>query len=148
MPNFSLTSPAFPDGGAIPQVYACDGQGISPELAITDVPAGTKSLALVLHDPDAPRPGGFVHWVAYDIPVGTDRIPEGKEPSGIPGKNGTRKTGYFGPCPPSGEHRYYFHLYALDALIGTTGLDRAGLDAAMKGHILAETQLLGRYKKH
>src|SRR5438270_684375 len=115
-----LTSSAFQPHGSIPKQFTCEGNNISPELAWKNAPAGTKSLALIVHDPDAPRPGGFTHWVAYNIPASISQIAENaphdnKLPGGgLQGKNDYGETGYKGPCPPSGTHHYYFYLYALD----------------------------------
>lgn len=147
-----LTSTAFTEGGMIPKKYTCDGNDISPPLAWSDVPASAKALALICDDPDAPA-GTWVHWVAFNLPPSAKGLPEGikaeKQLSGggIQGTNSWRKIGYSGPCPPSGTHRYYFRLYALDAPL-TLGNNATSKDvqAAIKGHVLAEAQLMGRYK--
>lgn len=142
-----LTSSAFSEGGAIPAMYTCDGQNIDPPLSISGVPKNAKSLALTLEDPDAPS-GTFVHWVVYNIDSATREIGQGTEPMAAYGKNGTGKTGYTGPCPPSGTHRYYFKLYALDTMLpATEGLSKEQLLDAMHGHIIGMAQLMGTYKK-
>jgi Raf kinase inhibitor-like YbhB/YbcL family protein len=150
--TFQLTSPAFSDGGNIPDKYSRDGSNISPPLVWSDVPDGTKSLALIMDDPDAPS-GLFVHWILYGIPTNINKIAEGEHvPSTIPGSrhghNGFGTLGYDGPQPPKGTHRYYFHLFALNkdpAL--KSGATQSELNVAMQGHILAEAQLMGRFRK-
>lgn len=150
---FSLTSPAFTEGGAIPSKYTCDaGQtNPSPALAWKDVPAGTKSFALILHDPDAPLAGGFTHWVLYDVPATTSSLPEGFQPGsvGVSGTSGFRRAGYGGPCPPSGVHHYHFMLSALDvATLGLpAGATKADVEKAMAGHVLGKAELIGTYQR-
>ena len=151
--TIKLTSRAFQEGGAIPAQYTCDGQNVSPPLAWGDVPAETKSLALVADDPDAPR-GTWVHWVIYNLPASTRELPEGMPASGElaaggrQGRNDFDQTAYGGPCPPAGTHRYYFKLYALNTTLDRPiGATRQDLLRAMYGHILDEGQLMGRYKK-
>ena len=145
---FSLTSSVFQNNESIPSKYTCDAENVSPALMISGVPAGAKSLALIMHDPDAPREGGFTHWVRFNIPPQTTEISEATEPEGIAGAGGSGKGGYVGPCPPSGEHRYFFYLYALNAeLTLPVGATKAEVEAAMQGHILAGTELIGRYSK-
>jgi Raf kinase inhibitor-like YbhB/YbcL family protein len=148
-----LTSSAFTEGAMIPAKYSCDGQDISPPLAWTALPDGAKSLALICDDPDAPI-GTWVHWVAFNLPSDTTGLPEGvpaeKTPKtgGVQGTNSGRRIGYGGPCPPSGTHRYFFKLYALDnSLSLASNATAKDVQAAMKGHILAEAQLMGRYKR-
>ena len=148
-----LTTPAFADGEAIPRKYTCDGEDVSPPLEWCELPEGTQSLALILDDPDAPR-GLFVHWLLYGVPATENGVTEGTGGSdgsaagGRQGKNGFGKLGYGGPCPPSGRHRYYFHLFAVDhALDLPAGATRQQLDAALQGHILAEAQLMGTYQR-
>lgn len=148
-----ITSSAFSEGGIIPIDHTCDGKNISPPLAWTGVPEGTKSLALICDDPDAPM-GTWVHWVLFNIPAQLKdlpgNIPHGKiiENGARHGKNDFRKLGYGGPCPPGGTHRYYFKLYALDTeLTEEPGITKEKLLKAMEGHILAEGQLMGRYKR-
>ncbi|MCU0280613.1 MAG: YbhB/YbcL family Raf kinase inhibitor-like protein [Acidimicrobiia bacterium] len=141
-----LTSPAFADGAAIPLRFTCDGADLSPALEIADLPEGTACLALIMDDPDAPI-GTWDHWVAYDIPVAAS-IPEGIKALGIAGRNSWRKTGYGGPCPPFGEHRYFFRLYALGAPLGLLpGASKKQVLEAMRGRVLAEASLLGRYTR-
>lgn len=149
--TLSLSSPAFDDGGAIPAQYTCDGQDISPPLEWSGPPSGTESFALIADDPDAPA-GTWVHWVIYDLPAETRGLPEGVPAEdhltsgGVQGINSWPKTGYGGPCPPSGTHRYFFRLYALDVALGADpGLGKVELLAAMEGHLLAEAQLVGTY---
>ncbi len=146
--NFTLTSSAFSEGGNIPVQFTCSGAGISPPLTWSDAPANTKSFVLIVDDPDAPG-GTFTHWVAFDIPATQTEIAQGAKSIGKGGKNGRGQTGYTGPCPPSGTHRYFFTLYALD--VATLGLNdgaaRAEVESAMKLHTLAITQLMGRYSK-
>ncbi len=148
-----LTSSAFQSGGPIPAQYTCMGQNGSPPLVWTDVPAATKSLALIVDDPDAPR-GTWVHWVVYDLPPATKELPAGVPArealvgGGRQGKNDFGQVGYGGPCPPSGTHRYYFKLYALNAELNLpAGASKQDLLKAMYGHILDEGQLLGRFSK-
>lgn len=152
MNQIQLSSPVFKEGQTIPKRYTCDGEDVSPQLSWKDVPAGTKSLALIVDDPDAPV-GTWVHWVIYDIPPSLNGLQEGtpKTPAvdgiGVQGVNGFRKVGYGGPCPPKGSsHRYFFKLYALDQLIGLPArASKADVEKAMKGHILAQGQLMGIY---
>jgi len=149
----TITSTAFTEGSMIPQNYTCDGEDISPPLAWSGVPDGTKSLALICDDPDAPM-GTWVHWVLFNIPAHIMELPT-KIPSEKIIQNGAkhgindfRKFGYGGPCPPGGTHRYYFKLYALDTEINVeAGITKAQLLKTMEGHILAEGQLMGRYKR-
>jgi len=142
-----LTSPAFVDGGTIPSRYTCDGANISPPLKISDVPEGTESLALVMDDPDAPM-GTFDHWVVWNIPKGTREIPEGTEPQGVQGRTNFGKLGYGGPCPPSGTHGYKFKLYALSKKLDLKeGASKRELERAMKGNIIEEVVLTGKYSR-
>ena len=151
--EITLRSSAFEEGGMIPRQYTCDGQDVSPPLAWDSIPGGTKSLALICDDPDAPR-GDWVHWVIFNIPADTGQLPENvpahKElPGGaLQGSNDFRRIGYGGPCPPGGTHRYFFKLYALDTLLNLkTGAGKADLLKAMQGHILGQGQLMGKYKR-
>ncbi|MBU4313101.1 MAG: YbhB/YbcL family Raf kinase inhibitor-like protein [Candidatus Omnitrophica bacterium] len=141
-----LTSPEFENNGFIPKKFTCQGEDINPALVINGIPDAAKSIALVVDDPDAPM-GMWVHWVVYDIPV-VSRIEE----DSIPGKEGMNDFGrkdYGGPCPPSGTHRYFFKVYALDAELNPEeGLTRRDLEKAMQDHILAKAELIGLYKKH
>jgi Raf kinase inhibitor-like YbhB/YbcL family protein len=148
-----LSSPAFADGAVIPMRYTCTGDDVSPPLAWSDTPAGAKSVALIVDDPDAPA-RTWVHWVAFNLPVTAGGLPEGiKDAKQLPsggtqGTNSWRRIGYGGPCPPSGTHRYFFKLYALDTTLSLGNNATAkDLQAAMKGHILAESQLMGRFKR-
>lgn len=153
----SLTSSMFAHGGAIPRRYTCDGDDVSPPLAWTGVPDGTRSLALIVDDPDAPDPRApkmtWVHWVLYDLPPETTGLPEGVASRDLPagtreGVNDWKRTGYGGPCPPRGRHRYFHKLYALDAALGDLGkITKSRLEAAMQGHVLAQTELVGTYER-
>jgi len=150
-----LHSPAFQDHGGIPRKYTCEGADVSPPLAIEDVPAGTRSLALIVDDPDAPDPAApkmtWVHWVLYDLPTETTSLPEGVSAAALHARDGLndwKRTGYGGPCPPIGKHRYFFKLYALDTRLGDLHRPTsAQLQSALSGHLLAETQLVGLYAK-
>ena len=152
--TLDLETSAFEPGGAIPERHTCDGGDVSPALSWSAPPAGARSLALVCDDPDAPR-GTWVHWVLYNLPAGTQRLDEGvpataELPSGArQGRNDFRRIGYGGPCPPPGPpHRYYFRLYALDVVLAlASGATRKDLDRAMKGHVLADAELMGRYQR-
>ena len=148
-----LRSAAFEEGGMIPKKHTCDGEDISPALEWTSVADGTKSLALICDDPDAPG-GTWVHWVIFNIPGGerdlAENIPSQKElPDGSKqGTNDFRKIGYGGPCPPGGTHRYYFKIYSLDTELDLeAGVTKSQLLQAMKGHVLGEGQLMGKYKR-
>jgi Raf kinase inhibitor-like YbhB/YbcL family protein len=148
-----IKSRAFGSGEMIAAKYTCDGADFSPPLEWTKGPAGTKSFALICDDPDAPM-GTWVHWVIYDIPPTATMLAEGitREKDlpggGTQGINDFRKVGYGGPCPPGGTHRYFFKLYALDAMLGLKpGITKDQLLKAMKGHILAETQIMGTYNR-
>lgn len=149
--SLTLTSSAFHQGDEIPTLYTCDAADRSPPLVWSGVPAGTKSLALVCDDPDAPRQGGWVHWVLYDLPPTTTGLPEAVAtlpPGTREGLNDWRRTGYGGPCPPSGRHRYFFKLYALDRLLGDQGRPtRERLERTMAGHILEQSELMGTYQR-
>lgn len=144
-----LTSPSFENGGMIPKKFTCDGGNINPELQIQNVPAAARSLALVMHDPDAPMQGGFTHWVVWNIAPTATLIKEESVPPGAEeGRHGGGRSGYVGPCPPSGTHRYEFYLYALReplALPATAG--KAELEAAMEGLIIEQAKLTGRYAR-
>ena len=152
--TFRLTATAFQSGGFIPRKFSCDGPDVSPALSWTEPPAGTQSLALIADDPDAPA-GIWVHWVLYDLPPGTHELPEGvakdRELSGgaLQGRNDFGKIGYNGPCPPRGApHRYFFKLYALDSVTKLKpGASKTELERAMKGHVLAQAELVGKYKR-
>ena len=140
-----LMSPAFQAKEMIPRKYTCQGQNINPPLKITEIPPGTKSLAIIMEDPDSPG-GTFIHWIQYNIPV-IDIIPENASP-GESGLNDFREKGYGGPCPAKGMHRYFIHLFALDdELTVQPGTGKSGLTGRMKGHILDHADLMGVYRK-
>ena len=150
--SMELRSPSFTNG-SIPAQYTCDGSGVSPSFDWTGAPADTKSFAIIMHDPDAPR--DYTHWVAYDIPANVHGIAEGAAsgdtmPSGsVEGRNGSRKMGYQGPCPPAGDpHHYNFQLYALDTNLQLpAGATRQQVEAAMQSHIVATGKLVATYKR-
>lgn len=145
--TMKLTSPAFENEAMIPPEYTCVGSDISPELNIEGIPENAKSLVLIVDDPDAPA-GTWDHWIVFNIPPTTKNIPKGNDPEGTSGKNSWGKTGYGGPCPPSGTHRYFFKLYALDTLLDLPeGSSKSEIESAMKGHVLEEAQLMGKYKR-
>jgi len=155
--TLSLTSPAFEHLTGIPARYTCEGEDLSPALAWTGVPAGTKSLALIVDDPDAPDPAApkttWVHWVLYNLPPDTNGLPEGAMSHDLPtgtkdGINDWKRTGYGGPCPPIGRHRYFHKLYALDLVLAELSRPtKAKLESAMAGHILDRAELIGTYQK-
>jgi Raf kinase inhibitor-like YbhB/YbcL family protein len=150
--TMQLASPDFPAGGKIPKKFTCDGADRSPQLAWTQAPSGTRSLALIADDPDAPV-GIWVHWVVYDLPAGTTSLPQGVAktetlPDGArQGRNDFKKIGYGGPCPPAGKpHRYFFKLYALDIELGLkAGATKADVERAMKDHVVGQAELMGLY---
>ena len=154
---FNLSSNSFQDQGEIPIQYTCEGEDISPQLSWSGAPEGTKSFALIVDDPDAPDPQApkmtYVHWVLYNLPADTAALAEAIGPSMYPagtldGLNDWNRTGYGGPCPPIGRHRYFFKLYALDAVLVDLGMPtKAKLRDAMQDHILTEAVLMGTYKK-
>ena len=142
-----ITSSAFQEGGTVPEKFSKNGQNVSPELRIEGSPSEAKSLALIVDDPDAPV-GLFTHWLVWNIDPKTTEISEGSAPSGVQGKNDFGETGYGGPQPPSGTHRYYFKIFALDRTLDLKpGAKRREVDAAMKGHVIAQGQLMGKYSK-
>jgi Raf kinase inhibitor-like YbhB/YbcL family protein len=150
----TITSTAFTHGGSIPGEYTCDASDTAPELQWSGAPSGTKSFALIVDDPDAPDPKApkmtYVHWVLYDIAPNTTGIPKGgRTPAGArDGKNDWKRTGYGGPCPPIGRHRYFFKLFALDAMLGDLGTPtKADLLRAMEEHVLAQAELMGTYER-
>ncbi len=157
MMTLKISSANFDDGGGIPGIHTCDGDDTSPALSWSGIPEGTQSLVLISDDPDAPDPKApkmvWVHWVLYDIPGSTSGLPEGVAQVDLPagtreGLNDWKRTGYGGPCPPIGRHRYFFKLYALDTMLGDLGKPiKKKLEAAMTGHILAEAQLMGTYER-
>lgn len=140
-----ISSPEFAHNQLIPKKFTCEGEDVNPPLVIEDVPAKAKSLALIMDDPDAPL-GTWVHWVVFNLPV-ISRIEE----NSIPGKQGITNSGskeYHGPCPPSGTHRYYFKVYALDRMLDLKeGISKGVLEKTMQGHILAQAELIGLYKR-
>ena len=145
--KMKITSSAFQEGGNIPSKFTCDGGDSSPPLQIAEIPSGAKSLALVVDDPDAPS-GLFTHWIVWNISPQTNAIAEGSALKGVQGTNDFGKSDYGGPCPPSGTHRYYFKIFALDRELDVpAGTKRSQLDAAMKGHVVAQGELMGRYSK-
>ena len=152
----TLNSPAFKRDGQIPSKYTCEGDDISPPLAWNGVPEGTKSLVLIIDDPDAPDPKSpqrvWVHWVVYNIPPDTKSLPENTSKAGLPkgtavGLNDFKQTGYGGPCPPIGRHRYFHKLYALDTTLDPRKATKREIELAIKGHVLADAELIGTYKK-
>ena len=150
--SFSLESSDFTEGGAIPSRSTCEGDDVSPDLRWSGAPGGTRSFALIVDDPDAPDPAHpkmtYVHWVLYDVPAATTALARGESGIGESGVNDWKRTGYGGPCPPIGRHRYFFKLYALDTTLPALSRPTKGeLEQAMKGHTLAEARLMGTYEK-
>jgi Raf kinase inhibitor-like YbhB/YbcL family protein len=148
--DLAISTPAFPPHGAIPDKHVYDGQNISPQLDWTGVPSGTRELAVICHDPDAPLPDGFTHWVVYGIPPSEQGIKEGGGSAFTEGVNGFGESGYGGPQPPPGHgvHHYYFWIYALDTELGAKpGLDRRQLLDVMSGHILEQNRVVGTYEQ-
>ena len=152
----TLTSPAFKPNGQIPSKYTCEGDDISPPVAWNGVPEGTKSLVLIIDDPDAPDPKApqrvWVHWVVYNIPPDAKSLPENTSKTGLAqgtviGLNDFKKTAYGGPCPPIGRHRYFHKLYALDSTLDLKGATKSQVEQAMKGHVLGNAELIGTYQK-
>lgn len=153
----TLSSPAFDHEQPIPQRYSCEGDDISPPLQWSGIPAESLSLVLIVDDPDAPDPAApkrtWVHWLLYNLPVASSGLPEAIRPSHLPdgtleGINDWKRTGYGGPCPPIGRHRYFFKLYALDQALPDLGSPtKASLLEAMQGHVIDEVELIGTYKK-
>jgi len=155
--TLTLTSPAFAPGGEIPALFTCEGRDVSPALAWTGVPASARSLVLIVDDPDAPDPRApkltWVHWVLYNLPPTSSGLVEGVAARDLPagtkqGVNDWKRTGYGGPCPPIGRHRYFHKLYALDVVLADLGAaTKPQVEAAMKGHVLAQAELVGTYEK-
>jgi Raf kinase inhibitor-like YbhB/YbcL family protein len=155
--TLAITSPAFSADGAIPKRYTCDGEDLSPPLAFTGLPAGTASLVLIIEDPDAPDPDAprtiWVHWIVYNIPPTTRALAEdaarrGLPPGALAGRNDWDRTGYGGPCPPVGRHRYVHRLLALDVVLpDLKGPKRAALEQACAGHVLEAATLVARYAR-
>lgn len=150
-----IASTAFGQMAEIPRLYTCEGRDVSPPLAFADIPAGTRSLALIVHDPDVPSPDAprriWVHWLLYNLPADCTGLPEAVAslPAGtLEGKNDWGRTGYGGPCPPKGRHRYFHTLYALDCrLPDLRQPTKTALEQAMQGHILARAELIGTYQR-
>ena len=155
--TLKLTSTAFAHEGEIPNIHTCEGQDISPPLAWSGVPAKAKSLVLIMDDPDAPDPAApkmtWVHWVLYDIPPSATGLPQGVSPAELPagtlqGVSDFKRTGYGGPCPPIGRHRYFHKLYALDVVLPNLKKPhKPDVEKAMKGHIIGQAVLIGTYQK-
>ena len=155
--TFVLTSSAFANHGEIPSLFTCQGKDIAPPLAWSGAPAGTRSFALIVDDPDAPDPKApkmtWVHWVLYNIPPSSSGLPQAATARDLPagtkeGLNDWKRTGYGGPCPPIGRHRYFHKLYALDTGLADMATPaKAKLEASMEGHILARAELVGTYQK-
>ena len=155
--TLTLKSSAFDNGGEIPSRYTCEGEDVSPPLVWTGVPETARSLVLIVDDPDAPDPKApkmiWVHWVLYNIPPDVSGLPEGIVPENLPsgmveGLNDWNRIGYGGPCPPIGRHRYFHKLYALDTVLDRMNTPtRVKVEAAMKGHVIAQTELMGTYQK-
>jgi Raf kinase inhibitor-like YbhB/YbcL family protein len=153
----SITSPSFMNQGEIPSKFTCEGSDTSPELKWSGAPTGAKSLAVIVDDPDAPDPKApkmtWVHWVLYNIPATATGLPEGVASKSLPAgtaeaNNDWKRTGYGGPCPPIGRHRYFFKLYAIDTVLPKLPApSKAALEKAMEGHILAKAELMGTYQK-
>jgi Raf kinase inhibitor-like YbhB/YbcL family protein len=145
--KMKITSSAFQQGTNIPSKFSCDGANTSPPLQISGVPSEAKSVVLIVDDPDAPS-GLFTHLAVWNISPQTSTIGEGSTPKGVQGRNDFGRSGYGGPCPPSGSHRYYFKIFALDRELDLPfGAKRSQLDAAMKGHVIAQGELMGRYSR-
>ena len=146
MPDLTIRSSAFEEGKLIPKKYTCDGQDINPVLTIEGTPKEAKTLVLALDDPDAPS-GTFDHWIVWNIPASTSKIAEDSVP-GIEGLNSARQQGYMGPCPPSGTHRYFFKVYALDSELNLSlNTRKKDVEKAMQGHVLAKGELMGLYHR-
>ncbi len=156
--SFKISSPDFAEGQSIPLIHTCDGSDLSPALEWENIPAGTKSLALIVDDPDAPDPAApqrvYVHWILYNIPADATGLAQGVQMANLPagtceGLNDWEKTGYGGPCPPIGSHRYFHKLYALDCVLPDLGQEagKMELEQAMQAHILGQTHLMGRYQR-
>ena len=143
-----VTCSAFTDGGMIPQKYTCNGRNVNPPLVVENVPEGAKTLVLIVDDPDAAN-GTWNHWLVWNMDRKTSKIEEDSVPSNaVQGANDFKKTQYGGPCPPSGTHRYFFRVYALDVVLELAGgSGRSSLDDSMKGHILSQGELMGKYSR-
>ena len=142
-----ITSTSFQHNSVMPSQFTCDGQNINPPLDINDVPSNAKSLALIVDDPDAVV-GVWDHWVVFNMPPSANQIAQDSQPDGVAGKNSGGRNNYQGPCPPSGTHRYFFKLYALDSMLNLPeGSGKKQVEAAMQNHIVAKAELIGTYKK-
>jgi Raf kinase inhibitor-like YbhB/YbcL family protein len=156
--SLQLSSPAFKGGAGIPTAYTCDGKDVSPRLLWSGAPPTTRSLVLIVDDPDAPDPAApkmtWVHWILYNLPPTAKDLLEAVDVAALPtgtleGLNDWKRTGYGGPCPPIGRHRYFFRLYALDTVLPDLKRpSKAKLEKAIKGHILAHAELIGTYQRH
>jgi Raf kinase inhibitor-like YbhB/YbcL family protein len=145
--EMTITSPSFTEGASIPAQFSCDGENYSPELVWDGIPEGAASLAFIMDDPDAPI-GIWVHWMLFNLPADSTGLTEGAEGVGVDGLNSWGETGYGGPCPPGGTHRYFFRLYALDITLDlAAGATKDALEAAMEGHTLAQAELIGTYSR-
>ena len=155
--TITITSPAFAHNQGIPARYTCDGEDLSPALEWSGLPGETRSVVLIVDDPDAPDPAApkmtWVHWVLYNIPAGVSGLPEAVKPEDLPegtkeGLNDWKRTGYGGPCPPIGRHRYFHKLYTLDVILPDLGRPTKGkLEKAMEGHVLSKAELIGTYQR-
>ena len=142
-----ITSTAFQHDASIPSVYTCDGTNSIPPLSFEDVPEAAASLALIVDDPDAPG-GTWDHWVIWNIPSSTRGVEQGRQPSGTVGRNSWKRNDWGGPCPPNGEHRYFFKLFALDAMLDLPpNATKEQLERAMRSHVLAQSEMIGRYRR-
>jgi Raf kinase inhibitor-like YbhB/YbcL family protein len=151
--SFVLETRAFPKGGEIPSKYTCSGDDVSPALTWSGAPKGTKSFALIVDDPDAPS-GTFTHWIVYDLPAGAQQLPENVSKTddlsgGRQGRNDFRRVGYGGPCPPPGKaHRYFFRLFALNTALNLpAGAAKGDVEGAMRGHVIAQAELMGKFAR-
>lgn len=147
-----ISSPQFEDGGNIPSKYTCDGDNTNPEFNMNGVPEGAISLALIMDDPDVPtnlrEDGMWDHWIVFNIPPQTTKVDENSEPEGVHGSGTAGNANYRGPCPPDREHRYFFKLYALDTMLDLPeGVSKKEVEDAMKGHIIEQAELVGKYNK-
>ena len=145
--NMKISSSAFQNNDSIPSKYTCDGSDIIPPLNFSDIPAGTKSLTLIMDDPDAPS-GTWDHWIVFNMSPDTKEIKEGIEPVGLHGLTSSKELLYGGPCPPDKEHRYFFKLYALDTVLNLSeGSTKREIESSMQGHIIEQAELMGKYNR-
>ena len=148
--KMELKSDVFENNEKIPGKYTCDGEDVSPQLSILNVPENSKSLVLIMDDPDAVKPAGKVwdHWIVFNIPIETKEILEAQGPQGVHGKGTSGNLNYMGPCPPDAEHKYFFKLFALDITLDLSqGSTKQEVEEAMQGHIIEQTELIGRYER-